>query len=129
MTSVTEALLDRLAMLNPQDGIPPKTPGADYVIIHVSGPGDTNRRLSGRAAADVIDVHLVAVSRSKEGCRATRARALPLLDGWRPVDHPACSPMTRITTGNPPLRDGPSGDERWSHTTVYRCVIPRGNPI
>ena len=53
--SVTEALLDRLAMLNPQDGIPLKTPGSDYVIIHVSGPSDTNRRLSGRAAADVID--------------------------------------------------------------------------
>ena len=126
--TVTDALRDRLATCDPQDETPVKSPAGDYVIIRTRAPLDGVRRHAGAAVGDVVDITVLAVSRSKDGCRAIGHRARALLDDWRPVAHPACSPLRRIDTG-PILIDGPEGDRRYSQTVVYRCTIPRDHPI
>jgi len=126
--TVTDALKDRLTACDPQDETPLKSPAGDYVIIRTRAPLDGPRRHAGAPSGDTIDVTVVAVSRSKDGCRAIGHRARAVLDDWRPVSHAACSPLRRIDTG-PVQLDGPEGDRRYSQVVIYRCTIPRNHPI
>lgn len=107
------------------DERPERTPAADYVIVTLWAPMSGGRRVSGRASTEVVDVQVMAVSNSKEGCRRTLATALRLLDEWRPSDSTAVSPLRRISAG-PLLTDGPTGDVRHSMTTTLRCSVPYG---
>lgn len=126
MTTLTGSILARLrASLTAVDARPEVTPGADYVIVTPWAPQSGPRGLQRRAVTERTDVQIMAVSRTREGCRRTLATALDLLDGWRPDPGTATSPLARVSSG-PLLTDGPPGDVRHSMTVTLRCTVPYG---
>ena len=124
--TLTSALLARLrSRLTAVDDRPEVTPAADYVIVTLYAPMNGARRLAGRAPSEWVDVQIMAVSRSKEGCRQTMSTAVDLLDEWRPNDLSATSPLRRISAG-PMLTDGIGHDKRHSLSLILRCSVPYG---
>lgn len=112
------------AGLDVYDGRPKVTPPGDYVLLIDRAPL-TGGRMLNRHLDSAEQITVYGVSRDRDRCRAILRRALALLDGWRPIDTPATSPLTRYDASDV-ISDGPPDDVRHSQSVILRCSVPRG---
>lgn len=107
-----------------RSGLISARPAKGYIVFWFSAGSSERERYVGRAACLRWQFRVTCVGYTDDHCLFVTQRVRALLDGWRPVEDRASSPINEVPEQPPLIRDDVEGDVRWSIALRFEMYTP-----